>query len=69
MRKQPILVLLLLFVVLVVFVFQCTEKYPPAPQKLALSKQNGCMSCHGNAEQLKKVATPLPPKEGDAGEG
>ncbi len=51
------------------FAFQCTEKYPASHRQLALSGQDGCVGCHTNSGQLKKVATPLPPTSGEAGEG
>lgn len=51
------------------FVFQCTEKYPASQQKIAFSKNDGCVGCHTDAARLKDVATPLPPVSGETGEG
>jgi len=60
-------IIVLLFMALVLV--QCTDKYPEAHKELDLANKDGCVNCHLNADLLKKVATPLPPKEEDAGEG
>jgi len=46
----------------------CTEKSPQSPAKFNLSKADGCVSCHTNADLLKSLATPLPPVT-ESGEG
>jgi len=66
--------LLLLFVILpfiiTVFLFiSCTDKYPASHDANKITNKNGCVSCHLSADKLKKLATPLPPPEGEAGEG
>ena len=53
---------------LVLFSWQCTEKYP-ADSKHVTAVVDGCVECHTDAELLKEVATPLPPPDGEAGEG
>ncbi len=58
----------LLILVLVLFSWQCTEKYPASGGSV-ISSADGCVACHTNADLLKEVATPLPPPGGDAGEG
>jgi len=63
------LLLLALCAFLILIINTCTEKYPASNEKLALDRADGCLSCHLDAELLKKVADPLPEREGDAGEG
>ena len=46
----------------------CAEKSPQSPAKFNLSKADGCVSCHTNADLLKSLATPLPPVT-ESGEG
>jgi len=70
-KKIP---LLLLFAILpfifTMFVYvSCTDKYPASQDANKLGTKNGCVSCHLNGEKLKQLATPLPPPEGEAGEG
>ena len=69
MKKQHIIVLVLFAGLILLAFIQCTEKYPAAHQKLNLASADGCVNCHLDADLLKKVATPLPPKEANAGEG
>lgn len=69
MSKKSVLLLLFIFAVTVLILVQCTEKYPAATKELNLASGNSCVNCHLDAEKLKKVATPLPPSNSDAGEG
>ena len=69
MKKGNLLLVILISVISLLLLTQCTEKYPGATKELTLATGNGCVDCHLDAEKLKKVATPLPPVEGDAGEG
>ncbi|NIA30445.1 MAG: hypothetical protein GWP06_11110 [Actinobacteria bacterium] len=69
MSKKYVLVLLAFLAVTVLILVQCTEKYPAATKELNLASDNGCVNCHLDAEKLKKVATPLPPSNSNAGEG
>ena len=70
-KKIPLLLFFaMLNVIIFVFLFiSCTEKYPASHETNGLTTKNGCVSCHLNAEKLKQLATPLPPPEGEAGEG
>ena len=68
MKNRKFVTLALLLLLLVVFTWQCTEKYP-ADSKQAAVVVDGCVQCHTDAELLKKIATPLPPPDGEAGEG
>ena len=70
-KKIPILLLfaILPFIITVFLFISCTEKYPASHDANNLSTKNSCVSCHLNTEKLKQLATPLPPPEGEAGEG
>ena len=59
---------LVLCLFVIVFSWQCTEKYPANDTKI-VAESDGCIDCHTDAELLKQVAAPLPETEGDAGEG
>lgn len=68
MKYSRIIFPILLIVLLGIFSWQCTEKYPAdANQTAAIS--DGCVACHTNADLLKEVATPLADVGGEAGEG
>ena len=69
MRIRYFIVSTIVLLLLVLVLVQCTDKYPEAHKELNLANKDGCVNCHLNANLLKKVATPLPPKEGNAGEG
>ena len=69
MKKQTLLLLVLLLALTALFYTQCTEKYPDATKTVKVAGKDGCTTCHLDAEKLKMVATPLPPSEGDTGEG
>ncbi len=64
--RQPLLLVLL--AVIILLSWQCTEKYPADARHVA-AVSDGCVSCHTDADVLKKVATPLPDVDGEAGEG
>lgn len=51
------------------FSYRCQESNPEAPARLNLTKSDGCVACHTDANQLKALATPLPPANGESGEG
>jgi len=68
LKSLSFYVLLAFCLVLIAFSWQCTEKYP-ANDTHIVAAANGCVNCHTNADLLKKVATPLPATNGDAGEG
>jgi len=68
-KVSSLLLSVLIALFMVVFFIHCTEKYPSDSRKFGLAKRDGCIDCHGNAGLLKKVATPLPPKDGESGEG
>lgn len=42
----------------------CTDKYEPIT-----ASGSSCVHCHLNADLLREVADPLPPSDGEAGEG
>ncbi|MBN1350447.1 hypothetical protein JXJ21_13615 [candidate division KSB1 bacterium] len=58
----------LLFII--ILLFGCTEKYPPAPVDELQTGFAGssCTGCHLDKELLKKVATPIE-IEPESGEG
>jgi len=62
------LLLLAVLSLLLVFLF-CTEKNPPQGSQFNFAEGNSCIDCHTSDALLKKVATPLPPSSGEAGEG
>lgn len=66
-RRQLIIYALLFYALL--FCWQCSKKYPADFKESGMAVNNGCVACHTDADLLKKVATPLPPVDGDAGEG
>ena len=68
MKHSKIIFTALLVILLALLSWQCTEKYP-ADNDHAAAISDGCVACHTNAELLKKVAAPLPPPSGEAGEG
>lgn len=68
MKHSKIIITTLLVVLLALFSWQCTEKYP-ADANHAAAISDGCVACHTNADLLKEVATPLPEVDGEAGEG
>lgn len=47
----------------------CTKKSPDDIQGSQSFGSSGCVSCHLDQNVLKKVAAPLPPPSGEAGEG
>lgn len=47
----------------------CAEKQTPQGPQFTFAKGNSCVDCHTSETALKKVATPLPPPSGEAGEG
>ncbi|MBN2413994.1 hypothetical protein JXQ31_20130, partial [candidate division KSB1 bacterium] len=70
-KKMPLLIIFaLLPLMITIFLFNsCTEKYPGSVDANKMTTKNGCVSCHLNADKLKQLATPLPPPDGEAGEG
>lgn len=69
MKLRTYLLFLLCLVFLVTIFLNCTEKYPPSPAgKEAIAAESGCVTCHLDAELLKKVATPIE-HEPESGEG
>ncbi len=53
---------------IVLLSIHCADKYP-AQETDIIASAEGCVACHTNADLLKEVATPLPPVNGEAGEG
>ena len=68
MKSISLYLPLVLCIFVVVFSWQCTEKYPANDTKI-VADAGGCVGCHTDANLLKQVATPLPPVSGEAGEG
>lgn len=68
MKHSKIIISTLLLVLLALFSWQCTEKYP-ADDDHAAAISDGCVACHINESLLKEVADPLPHVEGESGEG
>ena len=68
MKSLSLYLPLVLCLFVVVFSWQCTEKYPAHDTNI-VADADGCVGCHTNADLLKKVATPLPPASSEAGEG
>jgi len=60
---------MMILLALCTIIYTCTEKYPASHKDLASDNGDGCLFCHLDSELLKKVADPLPEREGDAGEG
>ncbi|OQX96064.1 hypothetical protein B6I21_02200 [candidate division KSB1 bacterium 4572_119] len=60
---------LLIVICMLIFQWGCTEKYEPVPSKFSASEETSCTHCHLNAALLEEVADPLPPDEGESGEG
>jgi hypothetical protein len=60
---------LMLIAALLLVGARCTDKYPAQGHDSQLAAGNSCVSCHTNADLLKKVAVPLPPPSVEAGEG
>ncbi len=60
---------LLLLSLVLIFVWGCTDKNKPAPNIFSSAEESSCTHCHLDANLLKQVATPLPPHEGESGEG
>lgn len=67
MRRRQWLILPLLMVLLLLQF--CAEKQTPQGPQFTFAKGNSCVDCHTSETALKKVATPLPPPSGEAGEG
>lgn len=63
------LLLIALAAALLIIGTQCTDKYPAKEHNSQWADNNGCVSCHTNADLLKQVAEPLPAVNGEAGEG
>lgn len=64
------ILLIFLFSIIILFAAtQCTQKYPGNNDSNITEIKGGCINCHLDADKLKKVATPLPPTTGEAGEG
>ncbi|OQX88974.1 hypothetical protein B6D60_00520 [candidate division KSB1 bacterium 4484_87] len=68
MRPKIFLYGIVLLILFLLIGIGCTDKYQPTPSQFA-SKESSCTYCHLNSSLLKEVATPLPPDEGDSGEG
>jgi len=68
--KRTIIILCLLIMSLSILMLHwgCTEKYKPI-QGVFSASESSCAYCHLNSNLLKEVATPLPPDEGESGEG
>jgi hypothetical protein len=64
------LLIILSLVAIAMTLFNCTDKYPPAPaeQVWQFASQSSCVTCHLNKELLKQVATPVEPPS-ESGEG
>ena len=55
---------------LIILMMGCTEKYPNKTEAGdPVLTGSGCEVCHLDKDLLKEVADPIPPKEGDGGEG
>ncbi len=68
MKTLSFFMTMVLCLFLLLFPWQCTKKYPTGGSSY-VSSANSCVTCHTNADLLKKVAAPLPPPAEDAGEG
>lgn len=68
MKDSKKIISVVLLFVLVAMSWQCTKKYPADVDHIA-AVSDGCVACHLDEDLLKKVAAPLPPVEGEAGEG
>jgi nitrate/TMAO reductase-like tetraheme cytochrome c subunit len=66
---KKLLFILTILVVSACLFQQCTKKTPQEARRFNTSQADGCLSCHMNADVLKKVATPLPPANTESGEG
>jgi hypothetical protein len=52
------------------FLIGCTDKYPNKTESDApVTAQSNCEVCHLDKELLEEVADPLPPENGESGEG
>jgi len=60
---------LLLLSLILIFSWGCTDKYKPTPNVFSSVEESSCTHCHLDATLLKQVATPIPPDEGESGEG
>ena len=57
---KKIISLAFIFVLIIVLLNSCTDKYPQAVNKSFAIKKTSCIQCHLDADLLKEVAEPLP---------
>lgn len=72
MKLKQVISVLILSVILLFFITNCTDKTPVDDNRdmLALVDQSSCVNCHLNEDLLKQVADPLPDTGGEgSGEG
>lgn len=69
MKLRLFSILWVCVILILVFQFSCSEKYPPSPTQNQFQKSaSGCVNCHFDKELLQKVATPIE-IESESGEG
>ena len=57
-------------ILVLLFLYGCTEKYPNMNESGdPVATGSNCEVCHLDKELLKEIADPIPPKEGESGEG
>ena len=69
LKKTSSIFLLLIASIFILISSSCTDKYKPSSAAFTAIEESSCTQCHLNSTLLKEVATPLPPKDGEAGEG
>ena len=69
MKLKFFIISALLFVLLVLTLSVCTNKYQPVSNSFNKVDESSCTHCHFNSSLLNDVAAPLPPDNGESGEG